>query len=151
MRKKRSTQAKAYLEGIRRIQIQSRQQKRMLKELRETAAAISSPSFSADRVQSSGSGSGAKFEQKVESIVEIESDLKDSMQQITEALNLLRRMDNPAYSELLELRYIYNKSWKSVSKQMDEDGLYYSDRYVRFNMHTKALADFEKILRSSTK
>ena len=71
---------------------------------------------------------------------EINSDIDRLVDLKREIVSLIKRVENPEYQTLLELRYLCFKSWEQIAVTMN-----YASRNV-FSLHEKALKSVEPLL-----
>lgn len=73
---------------------------------------------------------------------EINKDIDALVDLKRDIMHCIKRINNPEYQTLLELRYLSFKSWSEIALLMD-----FEDRYV-YKVHGCALKEVEKILSS---
>lgn len=71
---------------------------------------------------------------------EINGDIDCLVDLKVEITSLIKRVENPEYRTLLELRYLCFKTWEQIAVEME-----YDLRWI-YRMHKKALADVKNVM-----
>ena len=92
-------------------------------------------------VPGSGNRDTNRMEEAIVRIIDLESELKDDIVQLVELkkqiLHSIKRVENPEYQTLLELRYLSYMSWEQIAVELN----YGIDNI--FKLHRKALDEVE--------
>jgi hypothetical protein len=82
-------------------------------------------------------------------MVDLESEINDDIDTLVdlkaEIMRCIKRVDNPEYQTLLEMRYLCFKRWEEIAIELS-----YSMQYA-FRMHERALAETEVFLKKESK
>ena len=82
-------------------------------------------------------------------MVDLESEINDDIDTLVdlkaEIMRCIKRVDNPEYQTLLEMRYLCFKRWEEIATELS-----YSMQYA-FRMHERALAEAEVFLKKESK
>ena len=95
--------------------------------------------------KTSGVSRSNKLENCIDKIADLEKSVKDDLTELvkikTEIEDIIKKVKETKYRQLLELRYICNKKWEDVANAM-----YYSEGHVKNCLHSQALKKVENIL-----
>ncbi|NLT08200.1 MAG: hypothetical protein GXY08_01680 [Ruminococcus sp.] len=102
-------------------------------------------------VASGGSGNQGKVSSSVEAMVDFENEIRQIRDEFVKFRSRIefeiQRIPNNIYATLLEERYIKGEQWEIITEK-----LAYSDvKYVREVLHSRALAEFDKITPENTR
>jgi len=80
----------------------------------------------------------------IDKMIDLENEINEDIDRLVdlkrEIVSLIKRVENPEYQTLLELRYLCFKSWEQIAVTMN-----YTSRNV-FKMHDQALERVENLL-----
>lgn len=138
--------AKEYLNGVRRKRIHCRMLKEQREELEAQAQCVKAIAYDKDHVQASPRNS---MEELVATIVEIEEQYDKLLWEFhvanLKAERQIRAMKNPAYADVLWLRYMVDdENGRQMSIERIACEMYKSYEWVR-HIHGSALKEFEKL------
>ena len=92
----------------------------------------------------SGSRNVHSMSDIIDKMIDLENEINDDIDSLVdlkrEIVTLIKRVKNPEYQTLLELRYLCFKSWEEIAVKMG-----YASRNV-FNLHDKALKSVGALL-----
>ena len=118
------------------------------KELLETMAQKVTVDFTKEKV-SGGNSVASPMEAATVKLVDLNHEINGDIDQLIdlkkEILETINRVEDPSYQLLLEMRYINNKSWDDVARDMG-----YDKRYT-MKLHGRALKEINEILKEDTK
>lgn len=102
-------------------------------------------------VSSGGSGNHGKISSSVEAMVDFENEIRQIRDEFVKFRSRIefeiQRIPNNIYATLLEERYIKGEQWEIITEKLS-----YSDvKYVREVLHSRALAEFDKITPENTR
>ena len=87
---------------------------------------------------SSGNGNKQKMEGVIVKIIDLEHEIDEEIDRLVdlkqEIVSLIKKVKNPEYQTLLELRYLNFKTWEQIASEM-----HYSIQHT-FRIHDKALS-----------
>ena len=138
--------AKEYLNGVRRKRIHCRMLKEQREELEAQAQGMKAIAYDKDHVQTSPRNS---MEELVSAKVEIEERYAKVLWEYhvanLKAERQIQSMKNPAYAEVLRLRYMVDdEHGRQMSIERIACEMYKSYEWVR-HIHGNALKEFEKL------
>ena len=86
----------------------------------------------------SGNGNKQKIESVIVKIIDLEHEIDEEIDRLIylnkDIVSLIKRVKNPEYQTLLELRYLNFKTWEQIASEM-----HYSIQHT-FRIHDKALS-----------
>ena len=87
---------------------------------------------------SSGNGKKQKMEGVIVKIIDLEHEIDEEIDRLVdlkqEIVSLIKKVKNPEYQTLLELRYLCFRTWEQIASEM-----HYSIQHT-FRIHDKALS-----------
>jgi len=118
------------------------------KERLESLAQKVTVDFSREKV-SGGKATTSTMEDTIVKLIDLSHEINDDIDKLVdlkrEILKTISQVEDVSYQLLLEIRYINNKSWDDVARDMGYD------RSTVFRIHGKALKEIEEILKVATK
>lgn len=139
--------AKEYLQQLESLNIKINNKQKELDDLRLIAQSTGGFDYSAEKVQTSPTGD--TLEKKVVKCVYLEQEINDEIDQYVnlkhKIINQIHALTNPAYIQLLFMRYVEFKKLEQISVELN-----YSYNRIR-HLHGYALQVFnEKYLQDDT-
>ena len=132
--------AKEYLREIRRLEICCRQKREEIEILRDQATCLRSVEIQHDKIQTTPDGQG--FTRFIDRAAEMEAELTADLERLQEIrherIQMIQRLDNAEYIDLLYMYYVLNKSMSYIADYIGHELSY------TYNMHLAALEEFEK-------
>lgn len=126
---------KEYLSQAYRIDQRINSKLEQVRNLRELAVKATS---TLSDTYSSGSGNKQKMEGVIVKIIDLENEIDEEIDRLVdlkqEIVSLIKKVKNPEYQTLLELRYLNFKTWEQIASEM-----HYSIQHT-FRIHDKALS-----------
>ena len=126
---------KEYLSQAYRIDQRINSKLEQVSSLRELAVKATS---TLSDTYSSGSGNKQKMEGVIVKIIDLENEIDEEIDRLVdlkqEIVSLIKKVKNPEYQTLLELRYLNFKTWEQIASEM-----HYSIQHT-FRIHDKALS-----------
>ena len=126
---------KEYLSQAYRIDQRINSKLEQVRNLRELAVKATS---TLSDTYSSGSGNKQKMEGVIVKIIDLENEIDEEIDRLVdlkqEIVSLIKKVKNPEYQTLLELRYLNFKTWEQIATEM-----HYSIQHT-FRIHDKALS-----------
>lgn len=108
------------------------EQVQSLRELAVKATSTLSDTYS------SGNSNKQKMEVVIVKIIDLENEIDEEIDRLVdlkqEIVSLIKKVKNPEYQTLLELRYLNFKTWEQIASEM-----HYSIQHT-FRIHDKALS-----------
>ena len=133
--------AKDYLSQAYRIDQRINSKLEQVQSLRELATKATATLGSAP---ASGSRKVQSMSDIIDKMIDLENEINADIDRLVdlkrEIVTVIKRVENPEYQTLLELRYLCFKSWEHIAVQMG-----YASRNV-FNLHEKALKSIGTLL-----
>lgn len=132
--------AREYLSGARRLDVQIKVDLRELEHWRDLSASISgcnfAPHYNATR------SIDPPFVKCMEKIVDLEEKIKQEVHDLvmvkTDMLEKIHSLESVDYQSVLELRYLSYRTWEQIAEEM-----HYSIRWI-YKLHGKALQELER-------
>lgn len=129
--------AKQYLNQLRSLEMSIITRKAEADKLRQERTYLQGVSYDKDRVQSSPTHN-AQFEHLADIIADTERTITELAKKRHRIISQIEQLENPAYVEILQLRYLEYQRFESIACSMG-----YS--YTRIiHLHGEALLDFTK-------
>lgn len=126
---------KEYLSQAYRIDQRINSKLEQVSSLRELAVKATS---TLSDTYSSGNGNKQKMEGVIVKIIDLEHEIDEEIDRLVdlkqEIVSLIKKVKNPEYQTLLELRYLNFKTWEQIASEM-----HYSIQHT-FRIHDKALS-----------
>ena len=126
---------KEYLSQAYRIDQRINSKLEQVSSLRELAVKATS---TLSDTYSSGNGNKQKIEGVIVKIIDLEHEIDEEIDRLVdlkqEIVSLIKKVKNPEYQTLLELRYLNFKTWEQIATEM-----HYSIQHT-FRIHDKALS-----------
>lgn len=126
---------KEYLSQAYRIDQRINSKLEQVSSLRELAVKATS---TLSDTYSSGNGNKQKMEGVIVKIIDLEHEIDEEVDRLVdlkqEIVSLIKKVKNPEYQTLLELRYLNFKTWEQIATEM-----HYSIQHT-FRIHDKALS-----------
>jgi DNA-directed RNA polymerase specialized sigma subunit len=126
---------KEYLSQAYRIDQRINSKLEQVSSLRELAVKATS---TLSDTYSSGNGNKQKMEGVIVKIIDLEHEIDEEIDRLVdlkqEIVSLIKKVKNPEYQTLLELRYLNFKTWEQIATEM-----HYSIQHT-FRIHDKALS-----------
>ncbi len=126
---------KEYLSQAYRIDQRINSKLEQVSSLRELAVKATS---TLSDTYSSGNGNKQKMEGVIVKIIDLEHEIDEKIDRLVdlkqEIVSLVKKVKNPEYQTLLELRYLNFKTWEQIATEM-----HYSIQHT-FRIHDKALS-----------
>lgn len=129
--------AKQYLNQLRSLEISISTRKAEAEKLRQERTYLQGASYDKDRVQSSPTHN-AQFEHLADIIADTERSITELAKKRHRIINQIEQLENPAYVEILQLRYLEYQRFESIACSMG-----YSYIHV-IRLHGEALMDFTR-------
>ena len=132
---------KAYLGQARFLDMRIKSKIQQIDSLRELATSCTAVFSDMPRNPNHGS---SKVERCVLKIIEVQEGLKDDINELVELkkdiMHLVKRVQNPEYQTVLELRYLCFKTWEQIAVDMN-----YSIHHL-YKLHNAALDVCDRLL-----
>ena len=126
---------KEYLSQAYRIDQRINSKLEQIQSLRELAVKATS---TLSDTYSSGNSNKQKMEGVIVKIIDLENEIDEEIDRLVdlkhEIVSLIKKVKNPEYQTLLELRYLNFKTWEQIASEM-----HYSIQHT-FRIHDKALS-----------
>lgn len=126
---------KEYLSQAYRIGQRINSKLEQVQSLRELAVKATS---TLSDTYSSGNSNKQKMEVVIVKIIDLENEIDEEIDRLVDLkkdiVSLIKRVKNPEYQTLLELRYLNFKTWEQIASEM-----HYSIQHT-FRIHDKALS-----------
>ena len=115
---------KEYLQQAYRLDMRINSHIKELEDLKLMAASISSPTLTADKVQTS-KNSDAPYVKALDRIWEMEEKITEEIDLYVDLKaqihSVLKQVTNPDYLMVLRYRYIHNYSWDQIAEELMAD------------------------------
>lgn len=135
---------KKFLKDLSKIQVLIKSKTELIKLL-NSKAEYKGISYGED---TSGSGTSDHMDLIME-VLDKEKELKEAIdnysKMLTDAMEIIDKLENPRYIQVLYKRYLQNKRWENIAVELDRDL-----RQI-YRMHGEALVELQKICENDKK
>lgn len=138
--------AREFLKRMRVLAVEVRSLKATYSQLCADLKVLRAIDYSKDRVDG---GAGADMGDLVARYMDIGKDLKDKIRELMaikhQGFKLIQQVKDPVSVIILLLRYVNNRPWAHIQKQM------HYEKTRMYDLHSKAIKDFCKIYKERSK